>query len=158
MADINLQHDVADLGSLRLMTAFASLTAGGSGNNVQVVGATFDRESFANGSLPLSAEFAVLYSSALAATKTLTVAFDVQTSPDGATWADFATQAATLAATGPAGGGTLTGQISLGVDLTMAQRYIRFNFTPDLTNTSTDTATTVGAAFFAGFDRLPASP
>ena len=158
MPDVVLQHDVADLGSLRILTAFASLTAGGSGDDTLVTGLTFDRESFANGSLPMSAEFAALFDAVLAQAKTLSITFDVQHSVDGATWVDFQTQVATVFATGPTGGGTVTGQATLGVDLTMANRYVRLNLTPDLSNTSTDTATVIGVGFFAGFDRLPASP
>lgn len=157
MGDINLTHNVGGLGSIRALTAPSSATAGGTGAGTQVVGIGFDRESFANGSLPMSAEFSVLFDTTLAHNDTLSVAFDVQHSVDGSTWVDFATQAATVSATGNSGGTAQVGQINLPVDLTMANRYVRLNYTPTFSASSTDTAALQGAAFFAGFDRLPAS-
>jgi hypothetical protein len=156
MADVVLQHDVADLGSIRILSAPDTLTAGGTGDATLVTGIALDRFNFANGSLPMSAEFAVLFDATLSVGKTLSITFDVQHSPDNTIWTDFQTQAAVVVATGPTGGGTVVGQSSLGVDLTMANRYVRMNFTPDLSATSVDTAIVVGAGFFAGFDRLPA--
>ncbi len=158
MADIVLQHNVGALGSTRALTAPSSATAGGSGAGTQVVGTGFDRASFGNGSLPTSAEFFVLFDTTLASTHTLSVAFDVQHSPDNSTWTDFATQAATVSATGNVGGTAQISQITLGVDLTLANRYVRLNYTPTFSAGSVDTAALQGGAFFAGFDRLAASP
>jgi hypothetical protein len=151
MGDIVTQHDIGDMGSVRVLSAFTAIVAGGSGNDVLVNGITLDREGFNAGSLPYSAKFSVLFSTSLSASETLSLAFDVQTSPDGATWTDFATTTPTIVASESG-----ESQTSLGVDLTGASRYVRCNFTPKLSNTATDTATLVACAFFAGFDRLPA--
>jgi hypothetical protein len=151
MGDIVTQHDIGDMGSVRVLSAFTSIVAGGSGNNVKVIGTTLDREGFNAGSLPYSAKFSVLFTTALSASETLSLAFDVQTSADNVNWTDFATTTSAIVASASG-----ESQTSLGVDLTGAMRYVRCNFTPDLSNTATDTATLVACAFFAGFDRLPA--
>jgi hypothetical protein len=156
MADIVLQHAIGALGSLRLLSSFAALTAGGAGNNVAVTGITLDREAFAGGSLPNSSELALLFSTTLAAGKTLSLGYSINSSQDGATWTLLVTGASAVVATGPAGGGTVTGQLTIPVDLTSGGRFVQIVFTPALNNTATDTATVVAAGFFAGFDRLPA--
>jgi hypothetical protein len=157
MPDIVLQHAVGALGSLRLLSAFSALTAGGAGNNVAVTGITLDREAFASGSLPNSAELALLFSTNLAAGKTLSLGYTVNTSQDGATWTALTSVASAVVATGPTGGGTVSGQLTIPVDLTGGGRFVQIVFTPALNNTSTDTATVAAAGFFAGFDRLPAA-
>jgi hypothetical protein len=158
MADIVTQHNIGGLGSSRAMSAASTATAGGTGAGTQVNGVTFDRFSFANGSPPLSAELAVVFDTTLATGHTMSVAFDFQHSPDGSTWTDYLVQAATVAATGNAGGTLQTGQITLAVDLAGANRYVRCNYTPTFSAGSVDTAALRAVAFFAGFDRLAASP
>ncbi len=135
----------------------ATLTAGGAGDDTLVDGLTIDREAIGQGSMPDSALFGVLYEATLAATKTLSIAYDIQTSPDGTNWTDYQSGAAAILATGPTGGATIKGSFNIQVNLRSAQRYVRLNYTPDLSNTATDTAYCDGVGFFAGFDRLPAS-
>lgn len=151
-----LQHDIAALAAIRRLSDKADATAGGAGNNTLVDGYSLDREGFAGGSLPNTALLGILFTATLAATKTLSIAVDVQHSADGSTWVDYATQAATVVATGPTGGGTVTGQLPFGVDLTGANRFVRVNFTPDLSATATDTAELIACGAFGGFDTLPA--
>jgi hypothetical protein len=157
MADIVLQRDVQSLLTARLASAFVSATAGGAGNATAVTGLIIDR--MATGSLPLNAELMFAYSATLAANKTLSIgALSLSDSADGSTFATLSTYTDPgVFATGPTGGATLTGVLKLGVALGAARRFIRFGFTPTLSNTSTDTASLVAVLNLAGFDRLPAS-
>jgi hypothetical protein len=156
MSDIVLQKNVAALGSLRRLSDQAALTAGGSGDATTVTGITIDRQAFGNGSMPDSAELAVLFAATLASGATLSVTFDVQDSADNSSFTDYATTAAIVAATGPSGGGTVKGQVTQGFNLKGARRYVRLTYLPDLSASGTDTATVIATGFFAGFDRLPA--
>jgi hypothetical protein len=157
MPDFVTQRNIAAMGELRRLSAQAALTAAGTGDATTVTGGTIDRAGFAGGSLPGSADIGVLFAATLASGQTLSVTFDVQDSPDGTNFSDFYTQAATVAATGPSGGGVVTGAINIGVDFTLARRYTRVLFVPDLSATGTDTAVAIAAGFFAGYDRLPAA-
>jgi hypothetical protein len=157
MSDIVLQRNIGAYGDLVRLTDQAAATAGGSGDNTTVTGQTIDRFGFAgNGSPPMSAEVAVLYAATLASGKTLSITFDVQDSADNSTFADYATSAALVAATGPSGGGTVKGQIEFQCNLTSARRYVRLTFLPKHSATGTDTSVSIGAGFFAGVDRLVA--
>ncbi|HZP88648.1 MAG TPA: hypothetical protein VFB54_17700 [Burkholderiales bacterium] len=153
---IVVQRNIGALGDLLRLTDQASATAAGAGDATSVTGQTIDRANIAGGVLPLSALMAVLFSATLASGKTLSVAYAVQDSADGTNFSDYQTGAATVAATGPSGGGTVRGQYEIPVNLTSARRYVRLNFQPDLSATGTDTAVAIGAGFFAGFDRLAA--
>lgn len=155
MSDIVLQKNVASLGSLRRLSDQAALTAAGSGDATTVTGVTIDRLAF-GGSMPGSAELAVLFAATLASGATLSVTFDLQDSADNSNFSDYGTTAALVAATGPSGGGTVKGQITQGFSLMGARRYVRLLFLPDLSATGTDTAVAIGSGFFAGFDRLAA--
>ena len=156
MSDIVTQRNIGAKGDLLRLSAQAALTAGGSGDATTVTGVTIDREGFAGGSLPNSALIGALFSATLASGKTLSVTFDVQDSPDGTNFSDYATTTALVAATGPSGGGTVVGELNVQVNLTSARRYFRVLFYPDLSAVSTDTATAIAAGFVAGFDRLAA--
>jgi len=158
MGDIVQQRNIGALGDLIRLSDQASLTAAGSGDATTVTGQTIDRMKIGSGvgSMPLSALVAVLFSATLASGQTLSVTFDVQDSPDGTNFSDYATTSAVVAATGPSGGGTVRGENVLQVSLTSARRYVRLLFVPDLSATGTDTAVAIGAAFVGGFDRLAA--
>lgn len=160
MGDIVQQRNIGAVGDLLRLSDQASATAGGTGDATTVTGYTIDRmkigSSGSAGSMPLSALVAVLFAATLASGKTLSVTFDVQDSPDGTNFSDYQTAAAAVVATGPSGGGAVTGQAVLQVSLTSARRYVRLLFVPDLSATGTDTATAIGAAFVGGFDRLAA--
>jgi hypothetical protein len=158
MADIVLQRDVADLLTSKLGSAFAALTAGGSGDATAVVGVAIDR--FATGSMPLSAELLLAFSAVLGATKSLSIGtVKIEQSPDGSNW--DATALMTFTDPGivasSVGGGTVTGVVKLNVPLGSAKRWVRVDFTPDLSAANTDTATVVAVWNLGGFDLIPAS-
>lgn len=128
----------------------ASATAGGTGDATAVTGATIDRQGFGSGKLSIA------YLTTLAATKTLSFAVEYQDSADGSTWnTAVAIQASTVAATGALTASV--GKVEFSVDLTGLQRYVRFNFTPDLSNTATDTALCAATFVLGGADELPAA-
>lgn len=156
MADMVTQHNIGGYGSLRTLSAVSSAVAGGAGNGTQVSGIVLDRQGFGISGMPETAVVGIVYTAALAAGKTLSIAYDIQTSPDGTNWTPFASASAAVVATGPTGGGTMNGELNVPLDLTGAQRYLQVLYTPDLSATSTDTAETVAVGFFAGFPVLPA--
>lgn len=144
-------------GAIKLVraSAAATATAGGSGDAAAVTGVIIDRAELG---WPKSAVFGVPFTATLAAGATLSLAMTVQDSDaanlDGA--ATYATRANAVVATGPSGGGTVTGMVELDVNLEGAKRYVRLNFTPDLSAANTDTAALGSAvAAFGGANRLP---
>jgi hypothetical protein len=141
--------------SVARATANAAATAGGSGDNTAVTGVIIDRAAF---NWPQSAVFAVPFTSTLAAAATLSVVMTVQDGENSglSDAGTFATRANAVVATGPSGGGTVTGVVELDVNLSGAKRYVRLNFTPDLSASGTDTAALSGVAVFGGAVRLPA--
>ena len=155
MSDIVQIRDVGDTGSIRRLSDQAALTAAGSGDATTVTGVTIDRLGFSGSSIAQSSELVVLFAATLASGATLSVTFDLQDSADATNFSDYATSAATVAATGPSGGGVVKSQINFGVNLRAARRYVRLLFVPDLSATGTDTATAIASGFFGGFDRLP---
>ena len=60
-----------------------------------------------------------------------------------------------VAATGPAGGGTVTGCLEIDVKLRACGRYVRLGYTPDLSASGTDTAALSAVLVCGGMDRLP---
>jgi hypothetical protein len=120
--------------------ANTALTAGGGGDNTLVTGLIIDRDA---GGWPESAVVAVSFTATLAASATLSLTTVVQEG-QAANLSDVTTlqsQAATVVATGPVGGGTVTGCHEINVDLRGAGRYVRVNVTPDLSAGAADTAT-----------------
>lgn len=156
MGDIVLQRNVGALGALKNISAAAAATAGGSGDATTTTGTTIDRAAdFLSGSMPDSAVFAALFDATLASGATLSIGYAVQDSADGTNWSDYQTATYAVVGTGPSGGGAVSGQLEVDVDLSSAREYVRFNTNPDLSAAGTDTAVTRSAGFFAGFDRLP---
>lgn len=149
-------RNIGQLGAIRRLSAGASATGGGAGDAATVTGATIDRMGFGLSSLPMSLALGVVYEGALATGKTLSVAYQVQDSADGTTWADYATSAPAIVATGSTASSAIAGQLEAAIDLSSARRYVRANFVPDLSATQTDTASFRAVGFFAGFDRIPA--
>lgn len=135
--------------------ANAAATAGGAGDNTAVTGVIIDRAALG---WPQSAVFAIPYTTTLAAAATLSLAATVQ-SGETSNLADattLASRANSVIATGPGGGGTVTGTIEIDVNLSGAGRYVRLNYTPDLSAANTDTAALSSVAVFGGQTRLPA--
>lgn len=143
-----------------IASAPAAITAGGAGDNVAVTGLKIDRLDPNNGALAHSAQLSILFAATLAQAATLSLGtLKVEDSADGVNWNATAFATFTdpgVVATGPNGGGAVDGQASVNVELSGAQRFVRFDWTPNLSAANTDVATLLGAAVLGGFDKLPA--
>lgn len=128
----------------------ARVTAAGAGDNTAITGASIDRLGY--GSLT----FAIAYKTTLASSETLKFAAEYQESSDNSNW-DTATslQAATTAETGVQT--NKVGKVEFDLDLAGKKRYIRFNFTPDLSASGTDTADVSAVAVLGDAQVLPAA-
>jgi hypothetical protein len=122
-----------------------SFTAAGTGDNTAVTGQSIDRIDYG------SAKFTIAYKTTLAESKHLQLAAEYQESSDDSNW-DTAVSLQTIGnvVTGGTGGSTEYGELSFDLDLTGKKRYIRFNFTPNLDATGTDTAITAAIASLGG--------
>lgn len=126
--------------------------AAGTGDNTAITGAAINRLGYS------SVQFAIVAKAVLAATKTLSIAAAYQESADGSSWDTAVTlQAATVALTGGDGGTTEMGVVKFDLSLANKKQYIRFNFTPDLSATGTDTFQVGAVAVLGGADKLPAA-
>lgn len=131
------------------------ITAAGTGDATKVTGQTLDRKQ-SDGALAHSCVVSTAYLAALQATETLSLAHELQESADGSTWDTAeAIEASTVKATGEAGGSNERGVDEHSVNLMARKRYIRFNVTPDLSASGTDTATFHTQAVLGGFDIIP---
>lgn len=152
------QKNIGALGVLVRAGASSTATAGGTGDAIPVVGVAIDRETlgvgYGAGSMPMSALFGIAYTATLAAGKTLSNALLIEDSADGSNWNTYQSIASAQAAISAAGG-TVTGVQNFQVFLGSARRWIRFTWTPDLSNTGTDTAALFPMLFLGGFDHLP---
>ena len=110
--------------------------AGGAGDNTAVTGATIDTQGFESGKV------VVAYTTTLTDAKTYDLAVAYQTSDTGSTWNTAVDLRADAVVVTSDGGGTETGTLEFDVPLSDKPRYIRINFTPDLSHTGTDTAIT----------------
>lgn len=148
-------RSIGDLIAVRRAAANTAATAGGSGDNTEVAGVILDRAALG---FPQSAVVAIPFTATLAAGATLTIAWDIdEGNNSGLSDAEVLTSAAAaVVATGPAGGGTVTGTFEANVSLAGAGRYVRLNFTPNLSAANTDTAALSAVIVFGGADRLPA--
>lgn len=143
---------IADIGKYLKEVACnaGSLVAAGTGDDTALTGATIDRLGYG------SAVFVIAYKTTLTADKTLSFAAEYQESADGSSWdTAVAIQASTVAKTGAAT--NAIGEVKFDINLEGKKRYIRFNFTPNLSHTSTDTAVVAGTAVLGGADKLPAA-
>jgi hypothetical protein len=176
MADIVLQKSLAELIDGRTMLAPLSWTSGAGPDGVAQNGPSIDRINFPGaggglaggsaGELPRSLDVYVSFTATLGQGFTLALTWDVQDSADNLTFADLAggQQVATVAATGPAGGGTVTGVARMvvassdkpagtpGIYIGGARRYVRLVLTPRLNRGATDTAIIAAVGVFGGFD------
>ena len=115
-------------------------TAASTGDNTEVDGSWIDMQGFEG------LEFIWSYTAALGSGETLDMIANVQDADDisGTGAADVSTDylsalASTTIATGESGGSTETGAYSLGIDTTMCKRYVRVQWTPNLSASGTDT-------------------
>jgi hypothetical protein len=127
------------------------ITAAGTGDNVKITGVTIDR--YTANAMADSCVVQTGWLAALTAAKTLSLAHELQESADGSSW-DTAEviQAATVVGTGA---GNIRGVSVHDINLRGRKRYIRFNVTPDLSHTSTDTCTFHTVATLGGYDTIP---
>jgi hypothetical protein len=125
-------------------------TAAGAGDNTAVTGAGIDRLGYN------SAKFTVAYKTSLTAAATLSLQCEYQTSADNSSW-DTAVvlQALTVVKTGAVS--AFVGDLSFNLDLESLKRYVRFNFTPDLSAGATDTVDAAAVATLGGPNALPAA-
>lgn len=130
-----------------------SATAGGTGDATAVNGIIIDRDAHGHA---LSACFATRYKTTLAQTKTLTLAYSLKHGDDSglSDVSEFAS-GSVVVATGPTGGATVRDILRTAIDLAGAKRYIRFDVTPDLSASGTDTAEFSTVAVFGGLYKLP---
>lgn len=132
--------------------AAIALVAGATEDGVKVNGLTINRLN------AMSCELEITGVATLAATETLSMAVEYQESGDGTTWDTAVTlQASTVVATGQAGGSNEAVEVSLPLKLKPRKKYIRFNITPTMSASATDTAVWSATCVLAGFDVLPAA-
>lgn len=130
-------------------------TAGGTGDNTQLTGATVNQVALvsAYGLRFDSLVVAIPYTTTLAADKKLTGALVVEESDDGTAWTTAETDATALLVEDGGSGGTYTGCALKTVDLRALKDYVRVKLTPDLDATGTDTFRLMAAYLLANPDR-----
>ncbi len=172
MSNIILQTNIGSLIDERVLSSSLSFTAGGASDGAQFVGLPIDRASFSPDNWAMVADIIVAYSATLGSGNVLSVSANAGTGPSATgPFGTFASWASAVVATGPSGGGRVTGVYRLnsstqmnadappgtpGVSLKPAARYIKVNYTPTLSATGTDTAITWAIGVFAGWPALPA--
>lgn len=128
------------------------VTAAGTGDNTKVTGQTINNINGGQSGLLL-----IPFVAALTNTKTLSFAIEVQESADGSAWDTAeALQALTVAVTADSTT-NFHGVQKLEVDLKKRKQYLRFNITPDLNNSGTDTCTWSSVLVVGGDDVLDAA-
>lgn len=144
-------------------TAFAAInktaTAGSTGDATEVNCEYVDRKQSDHGPF-MSMKVIITYTTTLAAAATLTFAGNMQdaTSAGGAGVADYGNAfTATTIATGPSGGGTVTGTVEIDVDLSAAREFVRAQLTPNLSAANTDTLEWSATYVLFGSPRQPVS-
>lgn len=147
-------RSIGDLITVVRAAANTAATAAGSGDNTAVTGAIIDRNAIGN---PQSAVLAIPFTATLAEGETLSIGYTVEEGQanDLSDVETLQTAALAVVATGPSGGGTVTGTFEVNVPLMGAGRYVRANFTPDLSAGATDTAALSAVLVLGGADRLP---
>lgn len=146
-------RSIGDLVKAKRAAANSTATAGGTGDNTEVAGVIIDRAAIG---FPQSALVVIPYTATLGAGESLSLAYDVE-SGEASNLSDATpVQAATSAVIASSvGGGTVTGEFTVDVPLAGAGRYVRLNYTPNLSRANTDTAALSSVIVFGGMDRLP---
>jgi hypothetical protein len=132
----------------------ASIVAAGAGDNVEIEGLIIDRAGIG---FPQSCVLAVPFTATLAegATLSITAVLESGNEDDLSDASDLQQVPAAIVATGPAGGGTVTGTFEVSAPIMGAGRYLRAKFTPDLSAGAADTADLSSVLVFGGAERLP---
>jgi hypothetical protein len=138
--------------------AVASQTAGAA---AAVTGVAIDRFAVPGaGPIPLSCSVLYSITGTLASTHTMSLAYSIQDSADGTTFANMLEQggdvvAATVELTGNVGGTAQNLLIKQDVDLSGAREFIRVSFTPSFSASSVDTVVVSPVVVFGGMNILP---
>lgn len=144
-----------DLGSyvLAVPGGAVSATAGGSGDATKITGDSIDRNQ--SGGPFESAVVHINWRTTLASAETLTLAIEVQESADNSSWdTAVALQAATVVSTGVQT--ALDGVTEYDdVDFYKRKRYVRYNVTPNMSASGTDTTLLAYGAILGGAARPP---
>jgi len=128
------------------------ILAGGTGDGVKITGVSIDCIGVKSIALVTS------YLAALTDTKTLALAHELQESADNSSWDSAEViEASTVKGTGTTGGTNERGVCEFAINMHARKRYIRFNVTPELSASATDTATFHTIAVKGGHDVLPAA-
>lgn len=123
------------------------LVAAGAGDNTAITGNTINRDTYG---MPQSCLLVVSSYMNLADTETLSLAVEIQGSADGSSW-DTATAIQTATVVKTASGAYTDGfTTSYRVYLGNQKQYVRFNCTPNLSASGTDTGVVQGIAILAG--------
>ncbi len=144
-------RSIGDLIAVRRAAANTAVTAGAGGDNTAVTGVIIDRALIGN---PQSAVLAVPFTATLAAGETLSIGYSIEEG-NAANLSDAAVLTSADPVVVATGVGTVTGAFEVNVPLAGAGRYVRANFTPDLSRGATDTAALSAVLVFGGSDRLP---
>jgi hypothetical protein len=128
-----------------------TVTAGGTNDGVKMTGKSIDLLGYSSVSL------ATAVGTQLTSTKTCSLTVEYQTSSNNSTWATaVALRAATVVATGSATTEFFVTQED-SLKTRNLPRYIRFNVTLTLSNTSTDLGSFYSVATLGGADDVPAA-
>lgn len=151
---ITQDRNVGEVIDIARAAANTAVTAGGAGDNQAVTGVVVDLAALGQ---PQSCAIAIPFTATLGQGETLSIAHTLQhgTAANLSDAATYQSRAATVVATGPTGGGTVSGVVKVNVPLRGARRYVRLNFTPDLSRANTDTAALSAVMVFGGAERLP---
>lgn len=122
--------------------SYVAATANGSGDNTKMTLAEVDRLDSATGGLAKSAIIVVPYTTALASAETLSLTIGITdcATSNGSYSSAVAVLAKTVVSTGGSGGTTNTDVYEARVDLAPYARFIKFEVTPDMSASGTDTA------------------
>ena len=150
---MSMQHrNIGSLIAVMRAAANTAVTAGGGGDATEVTGVIIDRAALG---WPESAVLAIPYSAVLAAAETLTLAYSVKEG-NASNLSDAAVLQSAAAAVVATGAGTITGCFEVSIPLRGAGRYVRADWTPNLSRAGTDTAALSAVMAFGGANRLPA--
>ena len=130
-----LVRNVTEQLYVKPVTTNNDATAGGSGDNTKVTGDTLEKTGYD------SCLLAILGTMTIADGESLSYAVEIQDSADNSTW-NTATVLKASTAVKAFNGSSATDQsftVPLNVDISQYDKYIRFNITPDLSASGTDT-------------------
>jgi len=121
----------------KLLTKYqgiATLTAGGTGDDTAITGASVLAQNYNSGKL------VVTFTATLAEGKTLDLDVNFYHSDDNSSFTTVTVAEAVVVATGGTGGSTVTGTYEYDFNREKIGRYIKCTVTPNLNATGTDTA------------------